>query len=184
MGARKHHWPHLGAEPPKADRLALAEPLVCAEAVVRELHRGDAGLLFEAARHVAVVRGDITLPRTPEAATAMLADFERLRRDGRANLYGVLRPDDHALAGVVSMRTDDDLVAECACWNGSEKEDREVTAIGLNLLTGYAHRTLHLVQLWVLVDAVDPFTRRLAYKGGWTEDGPDAAGRVRFCSVG
>jgi len=184
MSAHKRHWLNIETEFPQADRLTLAEPLTCAEAVVRELDRGDADLLVEAARHVQVVRGDITFPTSLEEAGAMLAQFERLRHAGQANLYGVLRPDDNSLAGVISMRVGTDLVAECACWNRSDKGNREVTATGLNLLTSYAHRTLHIVQLWVLIDPVDPFTRRLAYKGGWSQGTADASGKVRFSSVG
>ena len=86
MSARKHHWRHAQTEESDPGRASLAEPLISAEAVVRELHGNDADLVAEAARNVDVVRGDITLPKSPEEATAMLAQFEQLRHDGRANL--------------------------------------------------------------------------------------------------
>ncbi len=172
------------------NRLSMPEPLTSEHAVVRELYPSDAALVAEeAARGLPKVRGRIAVPATAGEALVLLTEFEVLREEDRANLFGVFRPREGSLAGVVSVRLDpgEDFVGEAACWNQDRERSREVTAAGVGLITSYAHTSMKIMRLWVDVDPLDQFAKYLGMVCGYTADRkpqPGSTAKVRYSSIG
>ena len=171
-----------------ASRLALAQPLKTPKVFVRQLTTGDTHLLLQAAAEVAFVKGALSVPGSVEEAATMLGEWERLRVADRGNLFGAFLPDASRMMGVMSLCLTDDFVAEGAAWSRSDSSSRKTVVAGLNEVVRFAHRQMRLLRIWVEVDPMDPFTRFLSTKAGFSREtdvrAPDGSVRHRYSSIG
>ena len=184
---RRRHWWRGSSGDSDAARLSLPVPLVSAEAVVRQLEASDATQLAEAAQQVSVVRGQLALPATVEAARDMLSEFADLRRKDAANLFGVATAVEPQLVAVVSIRLDEPggFVGEIACWGRDDEVLRRIAMEGLGMVRAFAHARVGLRRIWVDLAPLDPISNYLAATGGWSQEASaDEPGKVRFSSIG
>lgn len=169
-------------------RFALPAPLVSKQAAVRELDAPDAESLVAAAGSVTVVLGSIGVPTDVDAASAMLSEWEGLRRDGMGNLFGVFSSSTHALVGVIGIRQTDDFVAELGAWNTRRGAARKQLAEAVVLVTAWAHEQ-HLRRVWVEIDPLDDeYSKYFSFVAGYVLEGQvrTATGEIkdRYSSVG
>ena len=158
------------------------------EMIVRQLTMADAQQLFDAAAEVAFVKGTLGVPGSVDEASSMLAEWERLRGADRGNLFGIFLPDASQILGAMGFRLTGDLVGEGSAWSRSDSASRKTVVAGLREIVRLGHNQMGLMRIWVEVDPMDPFTRRLSAVAGFSREGDVQAAdgniRHRYSSIG
>jgi RimJ/RimL family protein N-acetyltransferase len=155
--------------------------------VVRQIELDDHDLLWAAAQRAMPGRGLLRVPSSLNDAIALLGEYDRLRVAEAGNLYGVTEPEGRDLCGVLGLRVSG-LVAEAGMWGVGDMRSRETNADGAALLTAYGHKELNLIRIWMDLDELDQFLRRLAVRCGYQIESrtvqEDGHVRIRYSSVG
>ena len=169
-------------------RFSLEAPLVSKQAVVREMDASDAESLATAAASVTVVLGRIGVPTAPDAALAMLADWQGLREEDLGNLFGVFSPSTQALVGVIGIRQAEDFVAELGAWNTRRGTARKQLAEAVVQVTAWTHRH-GFRRVWSDIDPLDDeYSKYFSVVAGYVLEGevrtPSGQIKARYSSLG
>jgi hypothetical protein len=155
---------------------------------VRELRLADHEQLWTAARSAMPGVGVLPVPQSPDEAIALLGEYEVLRATEVGNLFGVTEPDGLLLVGVIALRLTDMMVAEMGVWALQDMHCREATADGVALVTAHGHAEWNLIRLWIDLDELDRFLRRMVVRSGYLVESKsvqsDGHVRIRYSSVG